>query len=823
MAETTTQIDKPLVLVADDDPTMRFLIREALEQADFAVKEAEDGAAALAAVKQRRPHIVLLDVLMPGLDGFAVCTELRRQPENAHLPILMVTGLDDTESISRGYAMGATDFVTKPLNWPTLKYHVHYMLRSSHALEVLRQNEMRLANAQRIARLGNWDWDIVSNRLFWSDEIHRIFGIPPGKFGATYETFLKAVHPDEREAVKRMVRRALAGKVDYDIEHRIVRPDGGIRQIHSRAEVSFDKSGRPVRMQGTVHDITERKEAEEKLLLAGKVFEHSSEMIAVTDPQAGIVDVNPAFTKLSGYSREEVLGGKMNLLKSGLHDAEFYRCLWATLLTTGHWHGEIFNRRKDGEILPILSSINAVRNENGENTHYISIATDISKLKEAEERLRYLAYFDPLTGLPNRTLFQDRLQQTAHEARRGKTSMAVLLLDLDNFKDINDTLGHRAGDQALIHIARVLRTCVRQSDTAARMGGDEFAIVMRNVSHSENVIPLAQKILETLAEPFVLEGQEVYVTASIGIALYPADGRGVGDLLKKADTAMYHAKNQGRARYRFFAQDMNAQVQERLALQTSLRQALERDEFMVYYQPKFDIHSREMTGTEALIRWQHPKKGFISPAQFIPVAEETGLIVPMGEKVLRMACAQNKAWQAAGRPAQRVAVNLSARQFLEDDLPGTVHRLLRETGLDPRWLELEITESTLMQKAEGIDNALKKLRAMGIRIALDDFGTGYSSLGYLRRFPIDTLKIDQSFVRDILTDPDAATIVKTIIAMARNLKLKTVAEGVETEGQLAFLREEGCDEAQGYLIAKPLPPEELEPFFASSLRGPVPS
>ena len=800
-------------LIVDDERFMRSILREALEEGGYAVEEAECGAGALERVKSSPPDIVLLDVVMPGLDGFAVCRILRQLPEGENLPVLMVTGLDDSETINRAYTVGATHYITKPINPAQLRHHVRYILRSARLYDRLRQKESRLAQAQRLARMGNWEWDPQSDRMRFSEEAARILCLPPGGPEPCLDIFLGRVHPDDRERTAREIRSVLADKPPSDFDHRLLLREGTVSLMHSQAELLPGVNGTGPRVAGTIQDITDRKKVEEKLLLAGKVFDHSSEMIAITDPQGDILDVNPAFCRMTGYGREEAVGGSMRLLKSGRHGAGFYRDMWISLGRAGQWHGELWDRRKNGEIFPALVSINAVRDGQGETTHYVSTARDISRRRETERRLRYLANFDLLTDLPNRILFYDRLQQALAYSARHPGCDSVLFFDLDNFREINATLGLRAGDEALQIVAGRLLSCIRQSDTAARLGSDEFAVILRKLSRSDDATLVAQRILDVLAAPLFLEGREVYLTASIGIALHPNDGKKAGILVKKAETAMDFAKQEGKNRYQFFADKMNVRTRERLTLKAGLRRGLEREEFFLHYQPEFDSHSGEVSGLEALARWQHPELGLIPPLEFIPLAEETGLIVPLGETVLRQACAQNRAWQDRGFSPFRVAVNLSAYQFRQGDLVQTVKEVLLDIGLDSRWLELEITESAIMQDMERSIEVLKSFKEMGVRLALDDFGTGYSSLSYLRRFPVDSLKIDYCFVKNIFVNPQDAAIVKAIIAMAHSLKMSVIAEGVETEEQRVFLREQGCDLVQGYLAGMPQPAAEVEKYL----------
>ena len=543
--------------------------------------------------------------------------------------------------------------------------------------------------------------------------------------------------------------------------------------------------------------------------LADKIFEHASEGVMISDPAANIINVNKAFTQVTGYSREEVVGKSPSLLNSGRQDAGFYRIMWQSLHETGHWQGEIWNRRKNGEVYLEWLSITAIMDNLGHTTHYVAIFSDITTIKANEERLHHLAYYDALTELPNRILFNDRLNQAMARADRSKQMVAVLLLDLDRFKIINDTLGHMAGDTLLIDVARRVDDCMRESDTVARLGGDEFIVALPDMDNFNHASLVAQKIIDVLARPFTLENQEVFITTSIGISFYPSSGNNAEMLVKAADIAMYHAKEQGRNNYQFYRSSVSDETSALFALEHSLRRALERSELSLHYQPQIDIETGGITGMEALLRWQHPERGMIPPGEFIPLAEETGLIIPIGEWVLRSACLQNKQWQDAGMPPLRISVNLSVRQLRQKNLVVRIEEILAETGLDPQWLELELTESVIMQNAEDSIQQLNGIKSLGIALAIDDFGTGYSSLSYLKRFPIDKVKIDQSFVQGVCSNLDDAAISQAIIALANSLNLKVTAEGVETPGQLSFLREHQCCDAQGYLFSRPIPADAM--------------
>ncbi len=592
----------------------------------------------------------------------------------------------------------------------------------------------------------------------------------------------------------------------------------GIRRDGSRfvADLSVSRivfEGRRA-VIGIVRDITARKRDEQNLLVFKRAIESSVNGITITDAVNGenlIIYVNPAFERMTGYAGHEVLGKNPRFLRGNDRDQVELRKLAMALEERREGYFVLRNYRKDGSQFMNELYVAPVRDRDGAVTNYIGIMNDISDQRRYEEQLVYQANHDPLTGLPNRNLLQDRLGQAlALESSRRRNPIGVMFLDLDNFKKINDTLGHTVGDMLLKAVANRLRNCVRGGDTVSRLGGDEYILILPNVKEMHDVTTVAKKLIGLFSTPFLLMGHELYITASIGIALFPSDGDTVDALLKNADAAMYHAKEQGKNNYQFYSEEMNTRVFERMALETSLHRVIRQQEFLLYYQPRVDLRTGRISGVEALVRWNHPEMGLVSPARFIPLAEETGLIVPIGEWVLRTACAQNKAWQEAGLPPLRMAVNLSARQFRQENLIQMVADVLAETGLDPRWLELELTESLLMERAEQSVSILRSLADMGIDIAVDDFGTGYSSLGYLKRFPITNLKIDQSFIRDIASDPDDAILVRTIITMAHGLGMKTVGEGVESLEQVDFLCRHGCEEVQGYYFSRPLTAEGCE-------------
>jgi diguanylate cyclase (GGDEF)-like protein/PAS domain S-box-containing protein len=552
-------------------------------------------------------------------------------------------------------------------------------------------------------------------------------------------------------------------------------------------------------------DASARIAAESKLRLAARVISRSGEGIIISDAKGLIVEVNKAFETITGYSRADALGRNPNFLSSGRQDKEFYRRMWQTLHAEGFWQGEIWNRRKNNEIFPEWLSLSAIRDDGGEITHYVATFSDVTEAKANEARIQHMAHHDFLTGLPNRFLLTDRFKQVAAAAERNETRYALLFIDLDRFKNVNDTLGHSIGDQLLRDVASRLGSIVRGTDTLSRQGGDEFLVLLGEVETPETAAIVARKLMQILGEPFLLDGHPITVTPSIGIAVSPEDGTDLDSLLKHADLAMYDAKQQGRNNYQFFRREMNARSLELLLMESDLRQALRKSEFELHYQPQISVSSGQPQGLEALLRWRHPERGLVSPADFIPMAEETGLILPIGQWVLNTACQQLANWRTNGWPELRVAVNLSAAQFRQQDLLTQVEAALAAANLPADALELEVTESILMIDAEGTAKMLNALNAMGVTLAIDDFGTGYSSLAYLKRFSVSTLKVDRSFVNGIGIDGEDAAICSAIIGLARSLRLDVVAEGVETQAQYDWLAKAGCHIIQGYFTGRPAP------------------
>jgi len=592
-----------------------------------------------------------------------------------------------------------------------------------------------------------------------------------------------------------------------DFRSHIRRQDGQVRLC--------ELSSRPIIIGGEdcmltiARDITERQHMQEKLQLAATVFESTAEGVLITDTNQRITAVNRAFSEITGYCELEALGQTPRLLASGHHDSAFFASLWYQLTAEGHWQGEISNRRKNAEVYPCWLTISAVRNKEGFITHFVAVFADISSLKRAQARLDYQAHHDPLTGLPNRTLFEDRLQAALIRSQESASLGAVLFLDLDRFKHINDSLGHPVGDLLLKGIAVRLKENLRDIDTVARLGGDEFIILLPGLQHPSDVEVIANKLLASFTAPFQAGEHEFFISSSIGSALFPTDGEDVATVIKNADAAMYRSKAKGRNRVESYTRDLTAQASERIALEHELRRAIEHNELSLYYQPKISLLTQRLVGAEALLRWNHPTFGEVPPEQFIALAEENGMILPIGDWVLEHACRQIRDWNRLYQPFGPLSVNLAGAQMRQPHLLARIEQLLSDNDLQPNCLQLEITENFIMSQTEEALSVLHKLKRLGVQLAIDDFGTGYSSLSYLKRLPLDILKIDQSFVRGLPDDAHDAAIVRAIIALGRSMQLTVIAEGVENLEQQQFLADEGCEQIQGFIVSLPLPPEEF--------------
>ncbi len=694
----TPRREKPLALIVDDDLSMRLAMQAALTKAGFDIVLAENGRTGIKMFTSTRPDLVLLDVVMPEVNGFDTCKEIRKQLGGDFVQILMVTGLDDIESTELAFKVGADGFVSKPINWAMLGHRARYMLRAGNAFQELNMSRFRLEKTQKIAKLGNWEIDLLSGDFTCSTQARKLLGLAEEE-ALVFEQFFMTIGGDEQDAVREKLVKALDKKKPFRVSYKVLHPDGSKRHILNQGEILFNDKQVPILLLGAVQDVTLQK--------------------------------------------------------------------------------------------------------------------------MAEEEIRKLAFYDGLTGLSNRLLFMNRLSQEIVAAQRNKTQFALLYLDLDQFKRINDTFGHYIGDILLKKIAAALQHSIRSTDVAsrlasedpekmiARLGGDEFTVILSDIGEIEHVAMVARRIVKEVPQRYIIEGHEITVTTSMGISMYPVDGIDGDILLKHADTAMYQAKNSGRNNFQFYRAELNAQAVERFSLERDIGRALEREEFILYYQPKMDVPTRRIVGAEALIRWMHPERGMVPPGIFIPIAEESGQIVAINRWVVETASKQWQTWHDAGLAPGVIAVNLSGYQFAQQKVLETISVALEKSGLDAEFLEIEITENVFMQNLQDAATILQHLKEMGIRVSLDDFGTGYSSFSYLSSFKVDTLKIDRSFVMNCIEQPKNLIIIKAIIAMGHSLGIKIVAEGVETIEQLEIISEYGVDEAQGYYFSRPVPSEEF--------------
>jgi diguanylate cyclase (GGDEF)-like protein/PAS domain S-box-containing protein len=706
--DLSDQHTKGEVLIVEDTPASLKLLSDLLTEAGYYVRQAPNGELALWSAQSRPPELILLDVRMPGIDGFEVCRRLKADPALSQVPVIFLSAQHDTDDKVRGFALGAVDFIAKPF-----------------------QTEEILARTDAHVRLGRAQKALAAERAL--------------------------------------------------LEERVA---------ERTAELA--------------REVEQRRANEEFLRLASQVFEATQDAIVVTDREGRIVATNPAFTQISGYTAQEAMGQSVGVLHAGNQDPATFELMVQSIVSTGHWSGEILARRKNGETYPGLLSASVVRDEAGHVVNHVAVFMDITERKAEQHLIDFLSNHDALTGLPNRMLARQRFEQTLAAARREGRCVAVMCLDLDRFKSINDSYGHDMGDQALKAVATFLSGAVREGDTVTRQGGDEFQIIVSDDAQLGATMALAQKILSGLRKELVIDEQQITVTSSIGIAVSLTDGDSFDELVRNGDTALFRAKEIGRDNYAFFTERMDAEIRDKLAIQGQLRGAIARDEFEVHYQPQMCLKTGVMLGAEALLRWDSAVLGKVPPNRFIPLAEEYGLVNSIGEWVLESVCAQMKVWHDQGLGDIKVAVNLAAGQFANDATVPYVESTLRKFGVAAEYLGLEITEGTVMGDPNKAVAALRRLKDIGVSISLDDFGTGYSSLSYLKRFPIDVLKIDKSFVDDVTTNTADAAIALSVISLAHNLNMRVIAEGVETREQVKFLTERGCDEMQGYYFSRPV-------------------
>ena len=692
-------------------------------------------------------------------------------------------------------------------------------IEHSLAETALIESEERLRFVLEGSELGFWDWKIDTNEVERDPVWAEMLGYSHEEIKHTTQQWTDFIYLYDREKAWQSIQDVLDGRSSiHKIEYRMIHKNGSLRWVLDHAKiVQRDQDGRPIRMSGTHADITERKSAEDELRIAATAFE-SQEGIIVTDSENIIIKVNKAFTHITGYTDKEALGHKPQyLLHSDRHDTEFYTEMWDRIKQTGAWQGEIWNRRKNGEVYPEWLTITVVKAVDGEITHYVAMLTDITERKNAEEKIKQLAFYDPLTRLPNRRLLLDRLKYSIDMERREGKQLALLMLDLDRFKIVNDSLGHLAGDELLQQVATCITTRLRDVDTVARLGGDEFIVLLNDIAHPEDAARIAEDIITDLNRPFQLsQCYEVRIGVSIGISLYPQHGDSPEMLMDNADTALYQAKDRGRGCFAYFSEELTLAARRRIELETRLRLAIEQQELRVYYQPQIDIASGRIIGAEALVRWQNSNEELFLPKHFIPIAEESSLIMNIDAWVLRETCRQGRQWLDQGLPAVTLSVNISPHQFRYNDINILVAAVLCETGFPAEHLVLEITEKGLMEYKDKAMAVLNNLHVQGIGLALDDFGTGYSSLACLKYFPLDVLKIDKRFIDDIPFQQGNMEITATIIAIAHTLGFKVLAEGVETPEQLVFLQGKGCDRYQGYLNSQALPAQEFTELLRKS-------
>lgn len=680
--------------------------------------------------------------------------------------------------------------------------------------EHLKKLKYGLNRAQELAKIGHWELDLVTASLFWSDEVYRIFGLKPQEFGATYETFLEYVHPDDIELVKSSYGNSVTSKRGYHITHRIVRKGGEIGFVEERCEHEFDDGGNVIRSFGTVHDITKQKIAQNELMLASEVFSKMSDGVLITDSSQNIIKANEAFCKISGYAFKEIEGKNPNYLSAGWHDKKFYKRMWDEINIRGHWSGEVVDRKKSGETYTAETNIIALYNNEGTLTNYISIMNDVSMKKEQEELIHNLAYFDSLTDLPNRVLFEERVISRMPFLKRNEKKMALLFIDMDNFKNVNDTLGHVMGDKFLIEVSKSLKATLREQDTLARLGGDEFTVILEDFESVIDVAVAAEKIIDAFDKPVVVEGKKLYTGVSMGISIYPDDGQSYEELVQAADTAMYQVKESGKNNFKFYTPSMNEKITERMLIETDLRNAIANDELFLVYQPKVNLDTNSVYGMEALLRWKHPDYGLIQPDKFIAISEETGQIYEIGLWVAKKALFDTKSLHDAG-DMLTISINVSSKQLENANFIKDICKIVDESGVNIKYIELEITESCIMSDIEEALTVLNKLSSVGFKLSIDDFGTGYSSLSYLKRIPVQTIKIDRSFILDIETDEDDRSIVAAIVAMAQALGKDVIAEGSETQGHIDTLKYLNCKNIQGYFFSKPIPIDDFKEFIGS--------
>lgn len=805
-------VQHPGILVVDDMPENIHELIHALSN-EYRVLVARNGIRAIEIVESANPpDLILLDIIMPDLDGYETCRRIKASEAGNRIPVIFLSVVDETVEKVRGFSVGGADYITKPFDIDEVRARVHTHLELSRLQRYFEHTvTLRTTELEKTSRRLQATLDAIPDLLLEVDrkdcccDIHVphacLLPIPKEQWiGKTLRDLLPA---NAACIVAAAIREARETGLSIDKQFEWPLPEDS-QWFELSASPIQSKNPEDSRVLLLLRDITERIRNQQQLLLSNMVFENAAEGILIADANNTIINVNHAFVEIFGYKREEVLGKKPDILKSGKHDRFFYHSMWHTLETEGNWQGEIWNRRKNGENFPDWTSINRVADADGKTLNYFAIFSDMLQ-KKAVEELNHLKFHDPLTHLANRTLLESRIEIALISARQHQRFVGVMFLNLDHFRSINDSFGYAAGDEALIIIAQRLREVLPIQATVARMGADTFVIALPDLNTSEEINLVFERIRQTIYQPFMLSGQQVMLSMRSGIAVYPIDGDSVTLLMERADLALSDAKKAVEINsYRFYTADMNDHARRLLTMSAELRSALEQHRLVLHYQPQISIRTGQIIGAEALIRIEHHQRGLIPPREFIPVAEETGLIVPMGEWVLREACFQMQTWQTL-RDDLTIAVNLSPLQMHQPNLTEVVRQALQASGLAPNRLELEFTESAIMKNIKEIIAIMGEFKAMGVQLSIDDFGTGYSSLSYLKHFPVNKLKIDQSFVRNMCEGDNDAAIVQAIIALGKALEMTTIAEGVEKRAQLDYLRTLQCDEMQGFLFSPPLP------------------
>ena len=805
------------VLVVEDNPGDARLVSLYLEEQDgdgFVAIVAETLAAALDVLAARPVDAVLLDLSLP--DSFGVATLEKLRAAQPFVPVVVLTGNDDHEVALAALRRGAQDFLVKGQgDGDLVRRSVRYAIERSRVGLELRRSEAQFravfANAGLGVILVAADGRIMAaNRAFAAMVGH-------GAEDVNGTALSSLLHADDIGRHDSLFGDLVAATHDnFQMLSRFVGREGGVAWGRVTVTAVRDTDADTLRFAVVVvEDVTERKRLEDDMRLAATVFESTGEGLFITDSEQRIIRINPAFSDITGYEADEVLGRTPGFLASGRHGRDFYGRMWHAIETQGRWQGEIWDRRKNGETFVSWQNIAAVRDAEGEVTNYVGVMGDITSSKQIEERLSYAANHDPLTRLPNRNLFQERLSRALARAHRNRGLVAVMFVDLDRFKEVNDTLGHLAGDRLLQQVAERISASIRQGDTVARLSGDEFTVMLEDVEDPRDAALVAHKVLKILSEPFHIGSDVVKISSSIGVSIYPMDAADSQSLVRLADAAMYRAKQQGRNAYRFHSETVNAQAFERLALEEALDGALARGEFEVHYQPVFDLATGRVASIEALLRWNHPDVGLLAPSQFLPLVEEDGLIQPIGQWLLETACRQTHVWHGMGFEGLELEVNLSGRQLRQTNFLEMIGRVLGETGMPPERLLLEIPEGTAVDRVIATGAVFNGLARLGVHVAIDEFGAGYSSLAFLRHRPPAALKISQSFVRSASASTEDAEIVTAIVGIARGLRMAVVAPGIETEEQLALMVASGCDRVQGFLLARPMSAAAMTDYLAS--------